>query len=62
MNKNYNELLEQLLQANKYITELQQRIIKAREYLLKDNSFDDSIAYWSREKLFEILGGEQNGM
>lgn len=58
MNKNYNELLEQLLQANKYIIELQQRIIKARNYLLK-NIEEDEITYFSKTTLFEILGDKE---
>ena len=58
MNKNYNELLEQLLEANKYIIELQQRIIKARNYLLKDIDEKD-INYWDRSELFEILGDKE---
>lgn len=58
MNKNYNELLEQLLQANKYIIELQQRIIKARDYLLRDID-EEEINCWLRSELFKILGDKE---
>ena len=52
-------LLKQLLQANEYIIELQQRIIKARDYLLKDIDEED-INYWQRSELFKILGDKEN--
>lgn len=58
MNKSYNELLEQLLQANKYIIELQQRIIKARDYLLRDIE-EKEVSYWQRSELFKILGDKE---
>ena len=61
MNKNYSELLEELLEAHKCIIELQKRIIEARAYLLK-NIEEKDINYWQRSELFKILGGDSDGM
>lgn len=53
------EILNQLLEKNKKIIDLQERIIEARKYLLKDID-EKEINYWQRSELFKILGDKEN--
>ena len=58
INDRYTDLVNALIQSNLYIVELQERIIEARKYLLKDIDEKD-INYWQRSELFKILGDKE---
>lgn len=59
INNSYNDLLNALIQSNLYIVELQERIIEARKYLLRDID-EKEVTYWERSELFKILGDKEN--
>ena len=59
INNSYNDLVNALVQSNLYIIELQEKIIEARKYLLKDID-EAQISFWERTELFKILGDKEN--
>lgn len=58
INESYNDIVNALIQTNLYVVELQERIIEARKYLLK-NIEEEGLGYWQRSELFKILGDKE---